>query len=55
MSKIFMHEGLLCRFYAPTHLRRRVTFRDQLVVPQSLRKLGINAYHDLPHAVVISA
>ena len=48
MSKFFIHEGLLCRSYVPAHLRRRDTFRDQLVVPQSLRKLVINACHDLP-------
>ena len=48
MSKFFIHEGLLCRSYAPTHLRRRDSFRDQLVVPQSLRTLVINACHDLP-------
>ena len=48
MSKFFIHEGLLCRSNVPAHLRRRDTFRDQLVVPQSLRKLVINACHDLP-------
>ena len=48
MSKFFLHEGLLCRSYRPGHLRRRGDFRDQLVVPVSLRKLVINACHDLP-------
>ena len=36
MSKFFIHEGLLCRSYVPAHLRRRDTFRDQLV--------GLNLY-----------
>ena len=48
MSKFFIHEGLLCRSCVPAHLRRRDTFRDQLVVPKSLRTLVINACHDLP-------
>ncbi len=48
MSKFFVHEGMLCRSYLPTHLRRRGEFRDQLVVPSALRKLVINACHDLP-------
>ena len=48
MGKFFLHESLLCRSYRPSHLRRRGDFRDQLVVPASLRKLVINACHDLP-------
>ena len=48
MSRFFLHEGLLCRSYAPAHLRRRGGFRDQLVVPKALRTLVINACHDLP-------
>ncbi|CAB1111480.1 unnamed protein product [Ectocarpus sp. CCAP 1310/34] len=48
MSKFFIHEGLLFRSYVPVHLRRRGTFRDRLVVPDSLRKLVINVCHDLP-------
>ena len=51
MSKFFIHEGLLCRAYIPAHLRRRDTFRDQLVVPESLQKLVTNACHDLPASV----
>ena len=47
MSELFIHEGLLCRSYVPAHLRRRDTFRDQLVVPKSLRTPVINACHDL--------
>ena len=39
---------MLCRSYIPAHLRRRDTFRDQLVVPTSLRKHVIIACHDLP-------
>ena len=48
MSKFFIHERFLCRSYIPAYLRRRDTFRDQLVVPKSLRTLVINACHDLP-------
>lgn len=48
MSKFFLHEGLLYHSYRPGHLRRRGDFRDQLVVPESLRKLVIHACHDLP-------
>ena len=48
MSKFFIHQGLLCRSYVPAHLRRQDTIRDQLVVPESLRTLVINAFHDLP-------
>ena len=47
-SKFFIHEGLLRRSYVPAYLRRRDTFRDQLVAPKSLRTLVINACHDLP-------
>ena len=38
MSYFFLDEGLLFRSYLPGHLRKRSTFRDQLVVPTSLRK-----------------
>ena len=48
MSTFFTHEGLLCRSYVPAHLRRQDTFRDQLVVPKSLRTLVINACHGPP-------
>ena len=41
MSNFFIHEGLLCLFYIPDHLRRRDTFRDQLVMPKSLRTPNI--------------
>ena len=48
MSYFFLNEGLLFRSYLPGHLRKRSTFRDQLVVPKSLRKIVINSCHDLP-------
>ena len=38
MSYFFLNEGLLFRSYLPGHGRERSTFRDQLVVPTSLRK-----------------
>lgn len=48
MSKLFLHDGLICRSYRPSDLRRRDDFRDQLVVPELLRKVVINACHGLP-------
>ena len=36
MSYFFLNEGLLFRSYLPAHLRKRSTFRDQLVMPTSL-------------------
>lgn len=48
MSHFFLQEELLYRSYLPGHLRRRSDFRDQLVVPTSLRKLVVNSCHDLP-------
>ena len=48
MSYFFFNEGLLFRSYLPGHLRKRSTFRDQLVVPTRLRKIVINSCHDLP-------
>ena len=48
MSYFFLNEGLLFRSYLPGHLRNRSTFRDQLLVPTSLRKNVINSCHDLP-------
>ncbi|CAN0306259.1 unnamed protein product [Scytosiphon promiscuus] len=43
MGKFFLHEGLLHhRSYRPGHLR------DQLVVPESSRKLVIRTCHDSP-------
>ncbi|CAM9317829.1 unnamed protein product, partial [Laminaria digitata] len=48
MSYFFLKEGLLFRSYLPGHLRKRSTFRDQLVVPASPRKFVIKSFHDLP-------
>ena len=42
MSYFFLNEGLLFRSYLPGHLRKRSTFRDQLVAPTSLRKIVTN-------------
>ena len=39
----FLNEGLLFPSYLPGHVRKRSTFRDQLVVPTSLRKIVINS------------
>ena len=47
-SDFFLNEGFLFRSYPPGHLRKRSTFRDQLVVPTALRKIVINSCHDLP-------
>ena len=44
----YLRDGILFRSYLPGHLRRRGDFRDQLVVPASLRKLVMNSCHDLP-------
>ena len=52
MSKFFIHEGLLCRSYALTHIRRPATYRDQLVVPQS--NLSLMHVMTYPYTVVIS-
>ena len=46
MSYFFLNEGLLLRSYLPGHVRKRSTFRDQLVVPTSLRKNVISSCHD---------
>ena len=48
MSQFFLHEEALFRSYVPGHLRKRNTFRDQLVLPSSLRSLVLNACHDSP-------
>ena len=48
MSCFFLNEGPLFRSYLPGHLRKRSTFRDQLVVPASLPKIVINSCHNLP-------
>ena len=48
MSYFLLNEGLLFWSYLSGHLRKRSTFRDQLVVPTSLQKNVINSCHDLP-------
>ena len=48
MSYFFLKEGLLFRSYLPGHVRKLRTFRDQLVVPTSLRRIVINSCHNLP-------
>ena len=48
MSYYFLHEDALFRSYLPGHLRKRSTFRDQLVVLSLLRALVMNSCHDLP-------
>ena len=41
MIYFFLNEALIFPSYLPDHLRKRSTFRDQLVVPTSLRKFVI--------------
>ena len=48
MSHFFLHENTLFRSYLPGYLRKRSTFRDQLVVPSALRTLVLKACHDSP-------
>ena len=40
------NEGLLYRSYLPGHLRKRSTFRDQLVVPSACIPKVLHACHD---------
>ena len=47
MSYICSSGGLLFRSYLTGYLRKRSTFRDQLVVPTSLRKNVFHSCHDL--------
>lgn len=47
-SNFFVVDGVLYRSYLPGHLRKRSSFRDQLVVPLVLRPLVMQACHDLP-------
>ena len=44
-SNLFMVDGVLYRSYLPGHLRKRISFRDQLVVPSVLRSLIMQACH----------
>lgn len=46
MSYYSVQNGLLFKSYLPGHLRKRSTFRDQLVLPQDLTGLVMHAYHD---------
>ena len=46
MSYFFLNQGLLYKSYLPGHIRKRSTFRDQLVIPQALIKLVLHACHD---------
>ena len=48
MSHYFMNENVLFRLYLPGYLRKRSSFRDQLVVPTTVHKLVIHSCHDLP-------
>ena len=41
-----VQDGLLFKSYLPGYLRKRSTFRDQLVVPEALVGLIMHAYHD---------
>ena len=38
--------GLLYRSYLPGHLRKRSTFRNQLVIPSACISMVLHAYHD---------
>ena len=46
MSYYSEHGGLLYRSYLPGHLRKRSTFRDQLVIPSVCIPLVLHACHD---------
>ena len=46
MSYYSVQDGLLFKSYLPGHLRKRSTFRDQLVLPNALIGLVLHAYHD---------
>ena len=48
MSQYFFNEEILFRSYLPGYLRKRSSFRNQLVVPTALRKLIVHSCHDLP-------
>lgn len=48
MSHFLLLDKLLFPSYLPCYLRRRSDFRDQLVVPASLRKIVMNSCHDIP-------
>ena len=46
MSYYSENEGLLYRSYLPGHLRKRSTFRDQLVIPSACIPMVLHACHD---------
>ena len=46
MSYYSVQDGLLFKLYLPSHLRKRSTFRDQLVLPNTLIGLVLHAYHE---------
>ena len=46
MSYYSVQDGLLFKSFLPGYLRKRSTFRDQLVVPEALVGLILHAYHD---------
>ena len=46
MSCYSVQDGLFFKSYLPGYLRKRSTFRDQLVVPEALVGLILHAYHD---------
>ena len=46
MSYYSENGGLLYRSYLPSHLRKRSTFRDQLVIPSACIPMVLHACHD---------
>ena len=46
MSYYLVQDGLLFKSYLPRYLRKRSTFRDQLVVPEALVGLILHAYRE---------
>ena len=46
MSYYSVQDGILFKSYLPGHLRKRSTFKDQLVLPANLTGLVMHAYHD---------
>ena len=45
MSYYSVLDGLLFKSYLPGHLKKRSTFRDQLVVSETLVGFILHAYH----------
>ena len=48
VNHYFLSENVLFRWNFPGNLRKRSSFRDQLVLPTALRKLVVHSCHDLP-------